>query len=69
VSILLIEKKILFTYFIELQVICAFLPNQQHVERYVLEDLSNLEYVEIMPMVLLQIEMCVKCDLSCDLNV
>jgi hypothetical protein len=64
VSILLTEKKILFTYFIELQVICVFLPNRQYVEIYVLEDLSYLEYVKIMPMVLLQIEMSVKCDLN-----
>jgi hypothetical protein len=36
---------------------------------YVLDDLSSFEYVEIMSMMLLQIEMCVKCDLNCDLNV
>jgi hypothetical protein len=36
---------------------------------YVLDDLSSFEYIEILPMMLLQIEMCVKCDLNCDLNV
>jgi hypothetical protein len=36
---------------------------------YVLYDLSSFECVEIMPIMLLQIEMCVNCDLICDLNV
>jgi hypothetical protein len=46
-----------------------FLPNRCYVKIYVLDDLSSFEYVEIMPMTLLQIDMCVKCDLNCDLSV
>jgi hypothetical protein len=43
-----------------------FLLSRRYLKIYVLDDLSSFEYVEIMPMMLLQIEMCVKCDLSCD---
>jgi hypothetical protein len=46
-----------------------FLLNRWYVKIYVLDDLSSFEYVEIIPMMLLQIEMCLEYDLNYVLNV
>jgi len=52
-----------------MQIMCFSYRTNDMLMIYVLNDLSSFEYVEIMPMMLLQIEMCVKCDLNWDLNV
>jgi hypothetical protein len=64
VSILLTEKIYFYVFYRNENNICFSYRTNDMLKYMFWEDLSSFEYVEIMPMMLLQIEMCVKCDLN-----